>query len=138
MDKNTFKNHRHGERGSARTKFLLTLMVMAVFVNAAINYIPVAYQGENFKQEMQTIVVQGMALPTNGANPVDMMKSKLLRAARENQLPPALIDVKNLNNVTTAHVRYLKEVNIVPFGIYNYNYEFDHTATPTGFLIKSN
>jgi hypothetical protein len=107
-------------------------------VNASLNYVPVAYQGENFKQEMQTIVVQGMALPLNGANPADAMKAKLTRAAKDYNLPPALIDVKHINSVTSAHVKYSKEVGILPFGIYNYNYEFDHTATPNGFLVKNN
>jgi hypothetical protein len=137
MDRETVKDYRRGERGSARVKFFLVILVLVVLGNAAINYIPVAYQGESFKQEMQTIVVQGMALPTNGASPVDVMKAKITRAAKDNQLPPALIDIKNTNNVTTAHVKYSKEVSIVPFGIYNYNYEFDHTATPTGFLMKN-
>lgn len=136
MDRNSIKNYRDSERGSARVKFLLVALILIVCVNAAYNYIPVAYQGENFKQEMQTAILQGMSVPANGVNPVEAMKARLSRAAANNQLPPAVIDVKQANNVTTAHVSYSKEVSIVPFGIYNYRYEFDHTATPTGFLMK--
>ena len=137
MNENTIKIYCKGERGSARVKFLLVALFLFLIGNAAINYIPVAYQGENFKQEMHTIVVQGMALPSNGASPADVMKAKLIRAAKDNQLPPSMINVKHVNNVTTAHVKYSKEVGILPFGIYNYHYEFDHTATPTGFLMKN-
>jgi hypothetical protein len=137
MDRNTVKNYREAERGNARVKFLLVLLVLITVANAAFNYIPVAYQGENFKQEMQTIVVQGSALPVNGKNPVEVMKGKLLRAAQDNQLPPAAINVRQVNNVISAHVSYTKEVSIIPFGIYNYHYEFNHTATPQGFLTKN-
>lgn len=136
MNVNAVKSDRRGERGSSQVKFLLVLLSIIVLANAAFNYIPVAYQGENFKQEMHTIVVQGLAMP-NGVNPVNAMKAKLTRAATDYQLPPTLIDVKQVNNVTTAHVKYSKEVSVVPFGIYNYNYEFDHTASPTGFLVKN-
>ena len=137
MHEITAKKDRHGERGSARIKFFLVLLIIVVVGNALINYIPVAYQGESFKQEMQTIVVQGTALPTNGANPVEVMKSKLNQAAKTYELPPAQIHVKNVNNVMQAHVSYSKDVGIIPFGIYTYHYQFSHTATPTGFLMKN-
>lgn len=137
MDKNTIENHRQHERGGAGVKFLIVALFLFLLANAAHNYIPVAYQGETFKQEMQTTVVQGMAIPSNGANPVDVMKTKLVRIAKESQLPPSQIEVKNVNNVISAHVKYSKDVGILPFGIYNYHYEFDHTATPTGFLMKN-
>ena len=137
MDKNKIKDYRKTERGSAGVKFLIVAMVLTLIANAGLNYIPVAYQAENFKQEMHKIVVQGIALPLNGASPTEVMKAKLTRAAQENELPPAQINVRHVNNVTSAHVRYSKEVSILPFGIYNYNYEFDHTATPSGFLMKN-
>lgn len=137
MDKNTVKNYRDTERGSAKVKFLSVLLFLILFANAAFNYIPTAYQGENFKQEMHTIVIQGLALPANGTNPVEAMKAKLKRTAIDYALPPPMINVRQSNNILTAHVRYTKEVSILPFGIYNYHYEFDHTATPNGFLTKN-
>ena len=130
--------NRIAERGSAKTKFLLTLVVLFLFGNAALNYIPVAYEGESFKEEMQKAVVQGLASPTNGAKPTDLVKLKLQRAARENDLPAdVFMDVRQNGNSIQAHVYYVKPVHILPFGIYTYNYEFDHTATPVGFLMKS-
>lgn len=127
-----------GERGSAKTKFLLTIVVLFLIGNAGLNYIPVAYEGESFKQEMQTAVVQGLATPANGAKPTDFVKQKLKRAAQENNLPSdAFIDVRQNGNNIQARVYYLKPIPVLPFGIYTYNYEFDHTATPVGFLTKS-
>ena len=131
-------NSRKSEHGGAGIKFLMVLMGLILAANAAFNYIPVAYQGENFKQEMHTIVVQGMAIPANGVDPVTAMKGKLISRAKDYNLPPAFVDVRQNNNITTARIKYSKQISILPFGIYNYNYEFDHTATPAGFLTKNN
>ncbi|MCU1290127.1 MAG: hypothetical protein JWN60_2356 [Acidobacteria bacterium] len=129
---------RAAERGSAKTKFLLILVGLFLFGHAGLNYIPVAYEGENFKQEMQTAVVQGLATPSSAAKPTEIVKLKLQRAARDNNLPEdTFMDVKQKGKSLEARVYYLKSINILPFGIYTYDYEFDHTATPVGFLIKS-
>ncbi|HEX8637044.1 MAG TPA: hypothetical protein VF692_03195 [Pyrinomonadaceae bacterium] len=131
------KNHR-GERGGAGAKLLIVLTVLILIGNAGINYIPVAYEGQDFKQEMQTAVVQGLALPSNGAKPADAVKARIVKAAKANDLPiDAFIDVRQVNNVIQARVYYTKPIVILPLGIYTYNYEFDHTATPTGFMVKS-
>jgi hypothetical protein len=109
---------------------------MVLGANAGFNYVPVAYEAESFKTEMQTAVVQGLALPGK-LNPIDNVKAKIQRAATVNEVPAdAVIDVKMAGNVISAHVVYAKPVSILPFGIYTYNYNFDHTATPTGFLLK--
>ena len=127
---------RDPERGSAATKFLLIFAVILLVAHAGFNYIPVAYEAESMKTEMQTAVVQGLALPGK-VNPVDNVKTRIMRAAQINQLPEdTIIDVKQNGNAISAHVVYAKKVNMLPFGIYKYNYEFDHTATPTGFLLK--
>ena len=136
MEKDGLKKDYNAERGGASIKFLIVVVILIIVANAGYHYVPTAYQGENFKQDMQTAVIQGLALPPSGGNPAEVLKNKLLRIAADQQLPPALVDVRQVNNVLTAHVRYSKEVSIVPFGIYNYHYEFDHTATPSGFLLK--
>jgi hypothetical protein len=127
---------RDSERGSAGVKFLCVLAVLVLIFNAAINYVPVAYSAESLKTEMQTAVVQGLALPGK-VNPVENVKTRITKAAQVNDIPPdAVIDVKMNGNVISAHVAYNQTVNMLPFGIYKYNYAFDHTATPTGFLLK--
>lgn len=127
---------RHSEKGSAKVKFALVLIALFLIGHAGYNFIPVAYEGQNFKQEMQTAVVQGMAVPP-GMTMNDAVRARLQRAALHNQLPAnTSIEVKQVNNVIQAHVIYSRQVDLLPFGLFKYNYEFDHTATPTGFLLK--
>ena len=133
------KNHaiaRNSERGSAATKFLIIFAVLLLVAHAGYNYIPVAYEAESMRSEMQTAVVQGLALPGK-INPVENVKSRITRAAQLNAVPDdAIIDVKQTGTVISAHVSYAKTVHMLPFGMFKYNYQFDHTATPTGFLLK--
>ncbi len=82
-------------------------------------------------------VVQGVALPGANVTIVDSVKDKVLRAAANNNVPKnALIEVKQVGSATQARVKYTKQVDILPFGIYRYDYQFDKTASPTGFLFK--
>ncbi len=127
---------RDAERGGAGVKFLLILVVLFLIAHAGYNYVPVAYSAESLRTDMQTAVLQGMALPGK-VNPVDNVKARIAKAIQLNDIPPeAIVEVKQKGNALTAHVVYTKQVNILPFGIYKYNYVFDHTATPTGFLLK--
>ncbi len=134
MNKKT--RNKNSEQGSAKVNLAVVLSILFLLAHAGYNYIPVAYEGENFKQEMQTAVVQGMAVPS-GITITDMVKGKLQRAMAANNIPPdAFVQVKQINNSVQAHVAYTKQVNMLPFGIYKYNYQFNHIATPTGFLLK--
>lgn len=133
---NTLWKDRKSERGSAGVKFLVVACFIALVANAGINYVPVAYDAESLKTEMGTAVLQGIAMPGK-ANPVENVRARIQQAVRLNNAPPeTLVDVKQQGSSITAHVVYSKQVNILPFGIYKYNYQFDHTATPTGFLLK--
>lgn len=128
---------RCSERGSAGAKLTFVLVVLFLVGHAGINYIPAAYEAESFKSEMYTAVVQGLAVPGRGLTPVDMVKERIQRAARANGVPDnAVMDVKMVNKMVQAHVVYTKPVSILPLGIYTFDYNFDHTATPTGFLLK--
>lgn len=55
--------NRNSEKGNAKVKLVAVLVVLFLIGHAAYSYIPVAYEAEYFKQEMQTAVVQGMAVP---------------------------------------------------------------------------
>jgi hypothetical protein len=130
------KRDRSSERGSAATKFLAVVAVLMLAANAGFNYVPVAYEGENFKQEMQTAVVNGLAMPAS-VRPLESVKARLERAASDNDLPKDMVlDVKQTGAMITAHASYSKKISLLPFGIYTYDYQFDHTATPTGYLMK--
>lgn len=127
---------RDNERGSAGVKFVITMVIIFLVGHAGFNYVPVAYDAESMKTEMQTAVLQGLALPGK-MDPVENVKSRIDKAMVQNQVPAdAIVDVKMKGKALTAHVAYTKPVNILPFGIYKYNYVFDHTATPSGFLLK--
>lgn len=130
-----YKQDRSGERGSAGVKLFGCIVVIALVAHAGFNYIPVAYSAESVKADMATAVLQGLALPGK-LNPTDNVKTRIEQSALRNDLPPdVFIDVQQKGNSLTARVVYEKQVNILPFGIYTYKYHFDHTATPTGFLI---
>ncbi len=131
------EKNKHGERGGAGAKLLLTLTVLILAGHAGINYVPVAYAGESFKQDMQTAVVQGLAAPIRAGKPTDFVKQKIERAALANDIPAdVLIEVKQNGKNLQAHVFYTETINLLPFGMYKYEYVFDHTATPTGFLLE--
>lgn len=124
------------ERGGAGVKLLVALGILFLVAHAGYNYIPVAYEAESMRTEMQTAVLQGMALPGK-VDPVDNVKTRIQTAGMKNNIPSnAIIDVKAKAQVVTARVAYNKEVNILPFGIYRYIYQFDHTATPSGLLAE--
>ena len=126
----------NSEKGSAKVKLVIVLVVLFLVAHAGYNYIPIAYEGQSFKQELQTAVLQGMAVPV-GMTMTDSVKGRVARAAAHNNLPPnAFIQVKQTNNIVQAHVAYSKQINLLPFGLFKYNYEFNHIATPTGFLFK--
>ena len=132
---NLAKN-RESERGSAGVKFVIVVAALVLFGNALLNYVPVAYNAESLKTEMSTAVLQGLAI-SGKLNPVDNVKARIAKAIVTNDIPAdAVVDVKQAGNALTAHVTYSKEVSILPFGMYKYMYKFDHTATPTGFLLE--
>jgi hypothetical protein len=129
-------NARESERGSAGVKFLIVFVVIILAANAGYQFIPVAYAGESLKQEMQTAVVNGMAVPVR-MTPVDYVKNRVQKAVSDNNLPSdTLIEVKQVGNVVQAHASFNQKIPVLPFGIYNYDYKFDYTATPAGFLLK--
>ena len=133
---NNVVNKRESERGSAGVKFLAVLAVILLVANAGYNYLPVAYNAENLKSEMSTAVLQGIAMPGK-VNPVENVKVRIQKAMTQNDIPAdAYVDVKQAGNAITAHVIYSKSVNMLPFGLYRYDYRFDETVTPTGFLLK--
>ena len=135
------KLNRKQERGGAGVKMLIVLVVLLSAAHAGFNYVPVAYNGESFKQELHTLVVQSWAMPNLGAStgtpPADALKNKIRKAADANGVPQnAQIVIKPAKEGMQARVVYSQQVPILPFGIYTYDYQFDHTAAPSGFLLK--
>lgn len=128
--------NRGSERGSAGVKLMIVLAIIVITANAGYNYVPVAYDAEALKSDMDTAILQGLALPGR-INPIDNVKERIAKSIVVNNIPKeATIDVKQAGNGLTARVTYSQQISILPFGIYKYNYAFDYTATPTGFLLK--
>ncbi len=126
---------RHSERGGAGVKLLVVAVALVLVANAGYHFIPVAYNGESFKQAMSTAVVQGVAMPSSYGKTTDVVKQKIIAAAQAHDLPIDFqLDVLEKNKSITAHVHYVQPVPVIPFGIYDYQYEFDYTASPNGFL----
>jgi hypothetical protein len=130
------KNFHQNQRGSASTKMLVVAVILGLLGHAAYNYVPVAYGGENFKQEMHVAVLNGSAIPLT-ANPVEVTKNRLLKFARDNSYPAnVVVDAKLNGGIMSSTARYSQEVNILPFGLYKLTYSFDNTSTPAGFITK--
>jgi hypothetical protein len=127
---------RPSERGGAAAKALIIGVVLVLIANAGYNYVPVAYAGASFRQEMDTAVVKGLAAPGQ-LKPADVVKAHIQKAAKDYEIPSdAIVEIKPSGNMIQAHVTYSKEVNMLPFGLYRYSYQFNHTATPVGYLTK--
>ena len=131
------KEYRKSERGSAGAKLVIVLVIIGLVAHAGLNYIPVRYQGESFKQELHTAVVNGVSMPVINKTAVDVVKEKIAGQIRVLGIPSnAVVEVKPFNGAVQARVAYTQPVNILPFGLYVYNYQFDNTATPSGYLLK--
>ncbi|HMQ04850.1 MAG TPA: hypothetical protein PKD26_13100 [Pyrinomonadaceae bacterium] len=127
---------RSSERGSAAVKFLATALALMLLANAGYNYIPVAYEGANLRQEMDTAVVKGLAA-SGQMKPLEVVRASVERAVRDNNVPhDAFVEIKPAGTVVQAHVIYTKDVAMLPFGMYKYRYNFNYLATPTGYLLK--
>ncbi|MBA2380027.1 MAG: hypothetical protein H0V76_10695 [Blastocatellia bacterium] len=136
MNNSVISSRRTAESGAASTKFLLIIVVLVLVANAAYNYIPVAYNGANFRSEMDSAVVKGLAA-SGQMKPLDVVKASVTRAASANDIPhDAFMEIKADAGAIYAHVAYRQEVPILPFGVYKYTYEFNYKATPTGYLLK--
>lgn len=127
---------RPAECGSAGIKFLLITVVIVLLANAGYNYIPVAYEGASFRQEMDTAVVKGLAA-SGQMKPMDVVTAHIKNAAKTNNVPSdVVIEIKPNGKMIQANAWYSKQVNVLPFGIYNYSYQFSHTAVPNGYLAS--
>ena len=135
--KNSMK-HRTSERGSAGVKFLIIMVVLVLVAHAGYQYIPIAYQGASFKQEMDTAVVKGLAA-SGRLKPAEVVAAHIQKATFDYQIPSdAVVDIIPMEGHIQAHVAYQRPVNMLPFGLFKYNYKFDYTAAPTGYLLKEN
>lgn len=126
------------EHGGAGVKFLLIVIVLFLIGHAGYIYIPAAYQAEDYKQRMNELVTNAFAMPQAPTSNAEVLKQRLRIYGNDYGIPAnALIKVDKMDNgALRAQVKFSKEMEILPFHLYKYNYEFEHTATPNGFLTK--
>ena len=129
---------RSSEHGGAGVKFLIIVVVLFLIGHAGYVYIPSAYQSEDYKQRMNELVTNAFAMPNSAINSPEAVKQRLRSYGNDYGVPAnALIKVDKMDSgALRAQVKFSKEIDILPFHLYKYNYEFNHTATPTGFLLK--
>ena len=120
--------HRASERGAARLKLLIFLLVVGAIGYIGYLYVPVAYQAYLFKDWMQHTVDVAIAAGYQPAWVNDQLKKSL----PEYDIPPeAVITPATRDNRIEVRVQYTRTVE---FPGYTYQYEFDHTARSTAFL----
>jgi len=120
--------HRSSERGAARLKLLIFLLVVGAIGYIGYLYVPVAYQAYLFKDWMQHTVDVAIAAGYQPAWVNDQLKKSL----PEYDIPPeAVITPATRDNRIEVRVQYTRTVE---FPGYTYQYEFDHTARSTAFL----
>lgn len=129
---------RRDEYGGSTAKFLIVLVALFLIGHAAFNYIMVWYQCTHFQDSMTQTITQAYAIPNAQLSSPDYIKQKLRKIGDEDNVPVnAIINVQRGNNGTEAQVSFTREINLLPFNLYKYKYEFNHVATPpSGFLTK--
>jgi hypothetical protein len=122
--------HRSSERGAARLKLLIFVLLLGAIGYAAYLYVPVAYQAWLFKDWMQHTVDVAVA---TGYQPA-WVNDQLKKSFPEYEVPPdAVITPVAKDNRLEVRVQYSRTIE---FPGYTYQYEFDHTAKSTAFLFK--
>jgi hypothetical protein len=127
MNKKAFLN-RPGERGGARLKFTIVMVVLAIVAYVGYLYIPIAYDAYYFKDVMQNKV--DMAA-TQGYETV-WVRDQLVKSGPEYHVPAdAIITPTQNDNRVMVRVQFTRPIQLPG---YTYNYDFDYTAKSTAFL----
>lgn len=113
---------RHGERGSARLKFLIVFSLVALVAYAGYQYVPIAFQSYQYRDFMQQSVDKGAAL----GKPGEWVREQLVKNAAEYGVPPnADISIEQQEGAMLARVQFKRQVSLPG---YVYDYDFDQTV----------
>ena len=124
---------RRNERGSARLKFIIVLVVVALVGYMGFQYIPVAYQSYTFKKFMDESADKAAAstLPSEQKGP--WLENELRTKAKDYGVPAdAKISHIFQNNQMEVTVTFTRQINLLPGFTYQYN--FAHTGKSSTFL----
>lgn len=121
---------RQSERGSARLKFLLVMIIIAAVGYAGYLYVPVAYSAYLYKDFMQQKVDTAAAL----GHPADWVRDQLVKSAPDYDVPAdAQIVPARKDGRMEVQVQFTRPIE---FPGYVYEYNFDHTVYSTEFWTK--
>ena len=119
---------RHNERGSARLKFIIVLVIAVVIIYVGYMYVPVAYGAYQFKDVMQTKVD---ACATQGYDPA-WAKDQLVKSEIDYGVPSdAVITSTSRDGRIEVRVQFTRPLS---FPGYTYLYEFDQTVRSSAFF----
>ena len=121
---------RKSERGSARLKFLVVVIVIGAVAYAGYMYVPVAYNAYLFKDLMQQKANAAVGL----GHPPTWVREQLVKSAPDYSIPS---DVEITSAVQDKRMEVRAQYSMpIPFPGYTYQYNFDHTVKSTDFLLK--
>jgi hypothetical protein len=124
---------RHDERGAARLKFIIVLVVVAIAAYMGYQYIPVRYQAYAFKTFMDQSVLNESASTRHADEKGAWVESQLKSNARDYGVPPdAEFSHKYQNGHLEVTVKFTRPINLLPGFVYQY--DFDYTAKSNPFL----
>lgn len=119
---------RRTERGGARLKFIVVVLVIALVAYIGYMYIPVAYQAYLFKDLMQ----HNANVSSAQGHDTAWVKNQLTKAGPEYGVPSdAIISPALKDNRMEVTVQFTRPIH---FPGYTYDYTFDHTVKSTAFL----
>jgi hypothetical protein len=124
-------NHLHqNQKGGARVKLIVSLLVFALVIYIGYMYIPVSVDAYYFKDEMQKKVDLAAAQGYDSG----WVKEQVAKIGGDYHVPPdASINAAQREGRVEVRVQFTRPIS---FPFYTYNYEFDHTAVSTTFLSK--
>ena len=127
MNNQTLLRNR-GERGSARLKFIIFLVIVAVAGYAGYMYIPVAVDAYYFKDAMQNKVNLAAAQGYDAA----WLADQISKSKSEHNVPDdAVITPAQREGRVEVRVQFTRPISTP---LFTYNYDFDYTAQSTTFL----
>ena len=119
---------RPQERGGARLKFVVLVLIIGSVAYAGYLYFPVQFDAYRFKDLMQ----HDADVAATQGYPVSWVSDQLKKILADYNVPSnAIITPGQQDNRVFVRVQFTRPIE---FPGYTYQYEFDHTARSTDFL----